>query len=90
MQKPIEPGCLVVFINSMFPENIGRTGTVIEIDHTDDPRGDVHVDGYFKGTVHDSGPCWTRRENLRRIDGGDPDATQEENQDQEVPSDALA
>lgn len=84
----IEPGCMVVFINSMFPENIGRTGTVLEID--DCPIGNVHVDGRFKGTVHEAGPCWTRIENLRRIDGGDPVAMQEERQDQEVPSHVSA
>ena len=87
MQKPIEPGCLCVI-------KVGQdAGTVVTVERwvsADDLIGGwpAGQDGWMV-TVDDMVGVF-KESGLMRIDGGDPDVSQEDTQDQEVPTDALA
>lgn len=74
--KPIEPGCLVVITDASDPSNIGVSGFTVEME----------ADAEFPGVywLVDKTGLFHNQKCLRRIDGGDPDAAQEESQDQEV------
>lgn len=81
MQKPIEPGCLVMVVDADHKDLIGLTGIAVKQIKTERPGVYWDVD---TSTHHHNQKC------LLRIDGGNPDAVQEEAQDQEVPTDAIA
>tara|TARA_R100001039_G_C1784758_1_gene69497 strand:+ start:411 stop:695 length:285 start_codon:yes stop_codon:yes gene_type:complete len=94
MQKPIEPGCLA-YVKS----GPGAGITVTCLEHK--APGFQYKSANTGRRVETLVPAWIAEEpdsklsifsahDLMRIDGGDPDATQEETQDQEVPTDALA
>jgi len=95
MQKPIEPGCMCLVVGGS-PSGVGESCTVIQ--WVNDGDAFMTRGGRFENNTSISG--WAVEfgdgcgvfldKNLRRIDGGDPDATQEETQDQEVPTDAFA
>lgn len=91
MQKPIEPGCLCVVIHPRF---YGTPVTAIRFvaAKTPTPMGrltkracwEVLCEEASKGIGYFD-ECY-----LLRIDGGDPDAVQEETRNQEEPADAIA
>ena len=102
MQKPIEPGCLALVFGMVVDTDLN--GVCVEVVRKMS-SGEIVLwaDGSLSPcSASASATLWVveRRgsavqecfhaENLRRIDGGDPDAVQEEAQDQEVPTDALA
>ncbi len=87
MQKPIEPGCLCVIKVGAFAGGIVTVARWVLAEEriagwAAGQDGWLVSNGDQIGVYKDSG--------LMRIDGGDPDAVQEQAQDQEVPTDALA
>lgn len=82
MQKPIESGCLVVITDASDPANIGVSGLALEME------ANATYPGIY--WLVDKTGIFHNQKCLRRIDGGNPDAVQEEAQDQEVPTDAIA
>ncbi|AIA76249.1 hypothetical protein FF32_15815 [Halomonas campaniensis] len=79
--SPIEPGCLVLVADADTQSLIGLTGIAVKKIEADRPGVYWEVGG---STHYHNQKC------LRRIDGGDPDAAQEETHDQEVLTDAIA
>lgn len=92
--KPLEPGCLAYVTGGL---GAGVTVTCIEhwpagtpfIDARDDVEKVVDQACWLVDRPRDGNAIHDER-NLTRIDGGDPDAVQEESQDQEVESYAHA
>ncbi|WP_237673804.1 hypothetical protein [Vreelandella profundi] len=92
--KPIEPGCFAVstgHVNSV--ENRYKTVRVLydaTSEHDDPPDKVWCVEGdvFSKALGHGKADFFDK--DLMRIDGGDPDAVQEESQDQEVDCHAHA
>jgi len=87
MQKPIEPGCMC-FIK------VGpAAGSVVTVERW--VSADERIAGWTAGQdgwlVSNGDQIGVyKASGLLRIDGGDPDAAQEETRDQEVPANALA
>lgn len=92
MNKPIEPGCFAVTTGSVYSvENRYKTVKVLyestsEHDEPTDTVWCVEGDVFSPHFGHGTADFLDRH--LMRIDGGDPDAAQQ--QDQEVPSHAHA